>query len=60
MESVGGTLMHLGPLHGFTYVLALGPWAVLGLTVFIVRHRDIQKERDGAGSDPPASEEGDA
>lgn len=40
--------LHMGPLHGFEavffYLLAFGPFLALGVTVFVVRRRDMQRE----------------
>jgi len=51
---------HMGALHGYeqvlVYLLAFGPFVVLGIVVYVVRGRDVAEEdrtaEDPAG-DPP-------
>lgn len=47
-------VQHLGALHGYEKVLvgllAFGPFAVMGLVVYVVRRRDLEEERRGEGA----------
>jgi hypothetical protein len=42
--------MHLGKLHAWeqalVYVLAFGPFLVLGIVVYVVRRRDLAEDED--------------
>jgi hypothetical protein len=42
--------LHMGPLHGFEavlfYLLAFGPFLVLGATVVVVRRRDALHDHE--------------
>ncbi len=63
-------VQHFGALHGYEKVLvgllAFGPFAVMGLVVYVVRRRDLEEERqaadaedtgnDGAYAGEPATE----
>ena len=43
------TLLHLGDLHGYeqalVFLIALGPFVVLGIAVYVVRRRDLAAEQ---------------
>ena len=50
--------LHLGGLHPYEQALvalvALGPFVVLGIVVYVVRRRDIAEEAaDAAGTEEP-------
>jgi hypothetical protein len=44
----GPVLLHLGKLHPFekllVFIIAFGPFIVLGVVVYVVRRRDIAEE----------------
>lgn len=44
------TALHLGDLHPFeqllVYLLAFGPFVLLGIVVYVVRRRDLEHEDD--------------
>jgi hypothetical protein len=50
------TPLHLGDLHAYEQALvmliALGPFAVLGIAVYVVRKRDLAAEQAEAAEKP--------
>lgn len=50
LAAVAHVAMHLGKLHAWeqvlVYLLAFGPFIVLGIVVYVVRGRDLQDQED--------------